>query len=295
MSTSPYFDPEQLDILEHWMRERESVRRAKEAGQPKPWTDDPLLRDYRWCNVRRMDDRVSVALLQRWYTPDADPITALVAACLARMVNWPDSLMAVTLGEPFALEHLVHAERRLQVRAGGGHKVFTGAYVVPGAPGEAKIATVLRRAQQVLALAAAGDIYQPTMRATWARLTALDGIGSFLAGQMVADISHLRAGEDWPDRETWAPVGPGSARGINRLCGRPKDKAVSQVQFELELRALIDLLRPRVTEIWDERQLVAMDIQNCLCELDKYRRLTLSEGTVRASYDGLGSAQGTLL
>jgi hypothetical protein len=239
-----------------------------------------------------MDDRVSVALLDSWYAPDAEPSTALVAACLARLINWPDSLMALTMGEPFALEHLAHAARRLQVRADGGNKVFTGAYVVPGAPGEPKIATVMRRAQQVLA---AGDIYQPTMRGTWARLTALDGIGSFLAGQMVADVAHLRAGEIWPDRETWAPVGPGSARGINRMCGRPKDEAVSQNQFELELPALIEILRPRVNEIWDDRQLAAMDVQNCLCEYDKYRRLTMGEGTVRASYDGLAAAQGTLL
>jgi len=293
MSLSPSFDSEQLDILEHWIRERESVRRAKEAGLPKPWTNDPLLRDYRWCNVRRMDDRVSVALLERWYTPDADPTTALVAACLARLVNWPESLMAVTMREPFALKDLAHAERRLHERARGGYKVFTGAYVVPGEPGESKITTVMRRAQQVLA--AAGDVYQPTMRATWARLTALDGIGSFLAGQMVADIAHLQAGEGWPDRETWAPVGPGSARGINRLCGRPKEKTVSQDQFELELPVLVEVLRPRVSEIWNDRQLVAMDVQNCLCEHDKYRRLTLGEGTVRASYDGLGPAQGTLL
>lgn len=33
-----------------------------------------------------------------------------------------------------------------------------------------------------------------------------------------------------------------------------------------------------------------MDVQNCLCEFDKYRRLTLGEGRVRARYDGRGDA-----
>ena len=37
-----------------------------------------------------------------------------------------------------------------------------------------------------------------------------------------------------------------------------------------------------------------MDIQNCLCEFDKYRRLQLGEGKVRARYDGAG-AQASLL
>jgi len=34
-----------------------------------------------------------------------------------------------------------------------------------------------------------------------------------------------------------------------------------------------------------------MDVQNCLCEFDKYRRLQLGEGKVRARYNGAGSNQ----
>jgi len=129
-------------------------------------------------------------------------------------------------------------------------------------------------------------VLQPSMRATWAALMKFDGMGSFLSGQVVADLAHLPAGKDWPDRETWAPLGPGSARGINRLRGIPKDKAVGQPGFEKLLPELIAVLRPKIQEIWDDRQLHAMDIQNCLCEYDKFRRLQLQEGKVRAKYDG---------
>ena len=282
-------DQRELAFLIQWSERREAVRRVREAGRPKPWTDDPLLLDYRWCNVSRMDDRVSIALLRDWYPVGANPATVLAAACLGRLVNWPESLMAVSLGAHFSLDQLPHARFRLEQRASAGLKVFTGAYVVPGRPGESKIETVVRHAERI---AQRGDaILGKTMRATWASLIELDGLGSFLAGQIAADIAHLDAGSAWPDRATWAPLGPGSARGINRLAGRPKQQAISQEQFEQELPALIELLVPRIRGIYEDRRLLAMDFQNCLCEYDKYRRLSLKEGPRPGPLRGPGSSR----
>lgn len=175
----------------------------------------------------------------------------------------------------------------LQVRAGRGDKVFTGAYVVPGVPGKNKVDSVMDLVERI----AERDLLRSTMRDTWRALLEFDGLGSFLAGQIVADVAHLAAGVQWPDRASWAPVGPGSARGMNRLRGRPKDLALHQGQFESELPQLIDALRPMITIVWEDRQLQAMDIQNCLCEFDKTRRLQLGEGKVRARYDGIGTSQ----
>lgn len=285
--------PSERDILVSWMIERDRIRVAKAAGVPRPWTTDPLLRDYRWCNVRRMDDRVSMEMLARWYEPHGDPEVNLIAAVLGRLVNWPESLMAVTGGEPFHRSHLVHARSRLAHRASMGLKVFTGAYVVPGVPGRNKVDSVCDLVDVVAARA--DRILGRSMAATWSNLIEVDGLGSFLAGQMVADLAHLSAGAQWKDPGTWAPIGPGSARGLNRLLGRPKDKPVSQPQFERELPQVMSALHPLVQPLWDERHLQAMDIQNVLCEFDKARRLSLNEGTVRARYDGLGTPQETLL
>lgn len=282
----------ELDILVYWITERERVRRAKESGQPKPWTADPFLRSYRWCNVRRMDDRVSRALFERWYDPAANRQTLVAAAVLARLINWPDSLLEVSGGKAFHLEHLDDATDQLRHRASRGAKVFTGAYLIPPPPrdvgaGEDKIEHVVGFAEVI-----GNESYRmvaPTMRATWQNLTGWDGIGSFLGGQIVADLAHLPVGLSWPDRDTWAPIGPGSARGINRLLGRPKDKPVRQEEFERLLPQLAEVVRPRIADIWNDRNLQAMDLQNCLCEFDKHRRLTLSEGKVRARYDGAGA------
>ncbi|WP_371436353.1 nucleotide kinase domain-containing protein [Polaromonas sp.] len=283
----------ELDIMVQWMTERDAIRVRKEQGQPKPWTKDPLLSNYRWCNVRRMDDRVSVAMLAHWYAPNGRAEVDLVAAVLGRLVNWPDSLMTITDGAPFQLDHLKVARERLAARAESGAKVFTGAYVVPGVPGFSKVDSVCNLVD--LVASRSGSFLGDSMAETWSKLIQVDGIGSFLAGQMVADMVHLKAGQGWTDPMTWAPIGPGSARGLNRLLGRPKDQAVSQAEFERALPALMAVLRPMVPELCADRGLQAMDFQNCLCEFDKTRRLMLVEGKVRARYDGAGDSQTSLI
>jgi len=165
--------------------------------------------------------------------------------------------------------------------------------VVPGVPGRKKVDSICDLVESIALRAS--RVVTSTMRGTWANLVDFDGMGSFLAGQVVADLAHMPATFPWADAAAWAPLGPGSARGINRLLGRPKDKTVAQTQFEVELPALIDVLRPMVPELWDDRHLQAMDVQNCLCEFDKYRRLQLGEGKVRARYVGAPDVQRTLL
>lgn len=283
----------ELALLVQWVRERESIRVKKEKGLPKPWTTDPFLRDYRWCNVRRMDDRVSQELLQSWYQPDADGSTALAAALLARLINRTASLLEITAGRPFSLAALPNAREALARRAGRGDKVFTAAYIVPGVPGRSKIDSVCDLVEKVTGLAS--TVLKSSMRDTWAGLIEFDGLGSFLAGQVVADLAELKVGRAWPDATTWAPVGPGSARGLNRLMGIPKDKPVSQAAFDQHLPALIMQLRPLIEAIYADRKLTAFDVQNVLCESDKARRLQLKEGTVRARYPGAGETQMDLL
>lgn len=282
----PIFLPTELEILVYWIRERERIRAAKEAGAPKPWTADELLRDYRWCNVRRMDDRVSRWLFERWYDPETRPQTQLTAALLARLINWPDSLADITGEERWWVTTFDgdYVRAKLQSRVRHDEKVFTGAYVVPGVAGQTKVDSVCALVEKV---SKSADVFKrTTMAGTWEYLTRYDGLGTFLAGQVVADLAFLPMGLGWLDRETWAPLGPGSRRGMNRLLGNSKDAPMAQREFERLLPLLIEVLRIHVSDIWNDRGLVSMDVQNCLCEFDKYRRLTLGEGKVRSKYDG---------
>lgn len=278
----PQFEPDVLEILVNWVREREQVRVRKEAGKPWPWTADTLLREWRFCNVRRSDDRITRELMARWYDADAAPATLVVAASLGRLINWTDALLDASGGVPFRMEMLIQVRQRLHARAARGEKVFTAAYVVPGVPGRNKVDSICDLVQRISLRADA--VLGSTLRETWAELTSFDGLGSFLAGQIAADLALLPAGRGWPDGLVWAPVGPGSARGWNRLTGQPLGRRVSQAEFDLALPQVTAILKARVPELWSTRPPIGQDVQSCLCELDKCVRLLRHEGTVRARY-----------
>lgn len=282
MSTEPII-AERLDEIVWWIREREKIRKAKESGAPKPWTSDPFLQGYRWCNVSRAMDAISRTLLTKWYQ-DGPFAEQLVAATLGRLINWTDTLLEASGGKPFSLTLLPTMRAALHARAARSQKIFTGAYVVPGVPGRNKIDSTMDLVERVAAQADA--LRADTLRGTWTALTSLDGLGSFLAGQIGADIALLSSGAAWPDRLTFAPVGPGSARGMNRLRGRPKTKPLSQEKFDLELQEYAEALALRVPEVVQELRLNYQDIQGTLCEADKNWRLRAGEGSVRARYDG---------
>ena len=45
--------------------ERQNIFFKKAAGEQPPYTDDPILRTYKFCNVYRASDRVSQFLIRR--------------------------------------------------------------------------------------------------------------------------------------------------------------------------------------------------------------------------------------
>ena len=58
-------NPDVLDIWKHWIIERNRIFIRKEIDKkPFPWTDDPILREYRFTNVKRWQDRESRWLIE---------------------------------------------------------------------------------------------------------------------------------------------------------------------------------------------------------------------------------------
>lgn len=285
---------ERIELLEYWMSEREKVRRAKESGAPKPWTQDPILQSTRFCNVRRMDDKVSIWLLDHWYPRirKSSSGDVLSAAGAARLFNWPDTLEVIIPkgDEPWTWDW---RERVAALRAyrDAGNKIFTGAYIINGAmhigAGD-KIETVCR---QIDTLYKHGELIDSdSMQATHANLMRVKGIGSFMAGQIVADLRHVWPGT-WADRHAWAPLGPGSRRGMAWLEGWDGVEflpSMRQPYFEQQLADLrtAGLKRKKFRQIYEDRVLEAHDLQNCLCEFDKFMRLKTGTGRAKNQYPG---------
>jgi hypothetical protein len=283
--------PNRLDYMWAWVKNREKARQAKEAGKPKPWVADPILQTTRFCNVCRKDDKVSKWLFEEWYVSSSfvGRGQQLANAGMARLINWPDTLEYLIDAKLNVKFNAAKATKVLQqVKAKHG-KLFTGAYIINGIAGQDKIKTVV---DQFQAMYKQPKLVDPTsMRETHTRLQTVKGNGSFIAGQIVADLRHVWPGE-WADRDTWAPLGPGSRRGMAWMQGWDGIEplpAMRQETFERLLTKLMKEFRKRVPKIMQDRALEAHDIQNCLCEYDKWMRLYHGTGRGKNKYAGAGA------
>lgn len=282
-----------MEQLVRWAVERERLRLKKAAGEPPPWTRDLILQRYRFCNVRRRDDRVSRWLIDYvlCHANQFDRPVFIKWVALTRWVNWPPTLKLIMDRDWLSWEHIDLDEigdfiDELATR----RKAWTGAYMVR-APSE-KESQGRGKARFIAEFVVGGldavqeEIWQAigskSAEATWQVISEVPYYGSFMAGQIVADLTYTLLLEDAHDLLTWAPMGPGSCRGFNRLMNRPLKARVEQAEWLERLQEWREAVAEAVGFVGSE--LTLMDIQNCLCEYDKYARAMNGEGRPRSTY-----------
>lgn len=282
-----------LSRLLRFVIERENLRIRKASGHPGPWTTDPILAKYRFCNIRRRDDRVSQWLLTNYYPYTAKGADAWFPALVARYINWPptlrlllDSGVGLAEGEvwnPHAFESVIAQLKFAK------EKIYTGAYMIY--PGSSFGNTVAANKEQFLTGAVfAGArnnsrlirsaIENQSIKLTVSELAKGYGVSTFMAGQAVADLTYLPTLNEAKDLFTYAPIGPGSIRGLNRLYGYDLKTTWKSDEF---CSALIDVRNNIVNQL-QISDLTLHDCQNIMCEFDKYERVRNKEGRPRSTY-----------
>lgn len=290
LSVSERENKERTRRLTQFILERDVIRARREAGQPKPWTKDSILRNNRFCNVRREDDAVTRWVAQEWRDPHVSDPTLWFAMSVARFVNWPPTLVRVNYPVPWRSTRFVRAlsdaSRETGIAFGAAYVIAPVERGVPKAEGLARSLFDPMWATR-RALTAAYQAEDVTLAGFAAELSRFKGMGSFMVAQIIADLKGAAGSplSNAPDRWTWASSGPGSRRGLNRALGR----AVDAPWVESAWARALTTLKATCGSILVASglpQLCAQDFQNCLCEFDKYERVRLGEGRMRRSYDG---------
>jgi hypothetical protein len=285
-----------LARLLYWIGERDHIRELKAAGKPKPWSNDTIMQATYFTNVHREDDKVTA-----WYRDNIrallenDP-AVLFATIAFRWFNYiPTGVILANyrhpVGDQFALGFFerwvtLAAIKELNRWKEEGNQIFTGAFNISNSGStkpkinrvcEDYIQPVWENRIQLTA-AVMGSRLEDAHNLI-RRQPGLGGSG-FMAAQIIADLKYTYLLKDAHDWWTWCCLGPGSKRGLNRVLQRDPDAPTPKdwKQRIADLQAAVNGFGFK---------LHAQDMQNCLCEYDKYVRVLQGEGRSKRTYPGV--------
>jgi len=282
----------------HWMNERHAIYVRRDAGLPRPWTKDAILDKYKFTNVYRQFDHVTLCWRNwlAWHlsssTSSAEQLLNLV---VFRTFNHPQT--AYNIGwlkawNATTRRKIIRVTDKMRDR---GEQIFTGAYIVPNLGRvESKVVIQLEVIDPILSKRdwLANEIRcWNSMEFAWEQLTRYKGMGPFLAYELVCDMRYMHPLlRDPPDRLTWANPGPGARRGLNRYHGRLTTKHSPRAQLIEEMHALLmqapKHLKPSVFGGYPELEM--REIEHSLCEYDKYMRVLTGDGRPRSLFKPRG-------
>jgi alpha-glutamyl/putrescinyl thymine pyrophosphorylase clade 1 len=274
--------PELVDAYWHLAAERQRILFRRLAGQSAPWTEDPILASYKFCNAYRASDRVSQYLIRDVIYTDGchSAEDQLLRIVLFRLFSKP-STWELLCGEH---EDVTYANfsvdgygRILDEAFAGGRKLYTGAFILCATRAfghERKHRNHLALVEHMMGPGRLpSSVAQAnSLRDVYEALMQFPLIGSFMAYQLAIDINYSELC-DFSETE-YTVAGPGARRGIAK-CFMDTDgwddrriiAWMTERQDEEFARLEIDFL-----SLYG-RSLQAIDIQNLFCELDKYARV----------------------
>lgn len=289
---------QQIKNLYTYMREREAIRILRAAGNPPPWTKDPILRTWKFTNVKRDHDRTTRGLITEFYEhakAARRPRLEILFNCAAfRYFGTLEFARDIRWNTPTE-QSLDFIKFRARTRKTDGQRVYTTAYIthpetVYSEPKEVTICDqylrgMLRDARRLVGV---GSTWQELIQ----RLCAVKGFGPFMAKEVALDAMLAGFWSDGgpTDKDTWTPIGPGAKRGVARLAGRGyingHGKYVSgnfNDEFALSiLRRALDAAETNWPVLYPALNM--HDIQWALCEFDKYERARLGQGVPRNKF-----------
>lgn len=289
-----------LTALVEWMGKRHDIYLARASGQKPPWTDDPILSEYRFCNVFRELDTVTIWIDENIRRPYADNPNLWLMLAIARTINHPDTLRELMENAVWPIEKYDGraVASVLNERKNRGEQVYTGAYMIR-AESDPNAEWYSWTKQEYIAQIVLGRLWterrgildlfhglgQPSLRKVWEWFLSFHGWGPFMSYEVVTDMRHTRYLREAPDIMTWANAGPGALRGLNRLLGRDKDAAMTKDAATFFMYKILCHLNDNPSLAPNlPRPLEMRDIEHSLCEVDKYLRVLNGEGRPRAKY-----------
>lgn len=281
-----------------WINERTAIYNRRASGATPPWTDDAILQRYKFTNAFRELDRGTVALHKMiWQDfPVKRKDRGINLADVVFNIWWyrlfNRAEHAINPGFCDSAEEVLSAMR---FKEKDGFPVFTGAHMTSSAGGVTKlqhyheaVEQAFDNSQDIVDLCRDGR-----MQVVFNRLLLHKCLGPFVAYEICCDLRYVPA--LWPqgyptDVYSWANIGPGAKRGLNRLGLKPELDSMIRLWWD-SIDYLSDEVRkhhPRMRAAPEYPYFELREIEHSLCEFDKYERVRRGEGRPRGVFKDSG-------
>ncbi len=278
---SPAEPTEVFDTYWRFAAERQMIFFRRLEGALFPWTEDPILRQYKFTNAYRASDRVSQYLIKYViYHGDQSPEEVFFRIILFKIFNRIETweLLERSLGELRYSEYSFDRYDAVLTRAmSEGGTIFSAAYIMPSGETSFGYSKKHRNYLRLLESMLQDEVplrmcEVPSMQRAFELLRSYPLMGDFLAFQYAIDVNYSQL-TDFSEMEFVVP-GPGAKDGI-RKCFHTLG-GLNEVDI---IRLMADRQEEEFTRLgltfrslWG-RPLQLIDCQNLFCEVDKYARL----------------------
>lgn len=272
---------EVYDLYWYFACERQNIFLKKLNGEPAPWTKDPILQEYKFCNSYRVNDRVSQYLLSNVIYngikySDEDMLFRIILFKLFNKESTWELLLNSFNGITLKTFNINEYSKVLENAISSGIKIYNDAYISCAT----KAFGYDRKHDNHLALLNKMFVEDKmqnkiikckTMEEGFNIIRSYPLIGNFMAYQLVTDINYSEV-VNWREDE-FTIAGPGSLRGIKKCFidkGNMSNEDIIRYMFNHQDEEF-KRLNLNFKKLGN-RPLQLIDCQNIFCELDKYCR-----------------------
>lgn len=276
--------PKKSDVYDTYWNfavKRHNVFTNKQIDLNGPWTDDPVIRNYRFTNVFRASDRVSQYLIDLQYKDFTDNRNVFFRTLLFKIFNKIETFellekeMGVINYETFSFEKYNsilsdHMQKR--------QSIYSGAYIMPSAGSVFGHKYKHTNHLALLSKMMEDEIYLKIkdckkLEDIYKIIISYPSFGAFLAFQYTIDLNYSTI-SDFSEND-FVVAGPGAKNGILKCFD-----SLGEYSFSDVIKMMVDQqedecirMEIELPTLWG-RKLQLIDCQNLFCEVDKYLRVT---------------------
>lgn len=298
----------------HHQRERTSIYYKKEIlCLPPYWTDDEILKNYKFVNTKRTWDRETKWLLKNVINNHSVSYdNKILNSFLFRVINKSDTLREINAPFDFSKMNIKYINETIREQLNNislknpNYVFFSAAYILGGPKvnfgkfleeieGKTEKNMILRMIKFVFYnqdKIVNGVNFSANQLEVFNHLKSFSGIGNFLAYQIFVDLTYINK---FPFTEmNFVVSGPGCERGINWIFSDRDGMNSEECLFWFTLNQ--NKISEEYKEKWDmdkifhflpkeERTYTLMDMENSgACEIDKRCRTKFNNKRPKQKY-----------